>query len=237
MSTEERWGWDMIGCSRHLILPFLIVVHLGTYTTSLISDFTPERRVTEYFTWLQWVFSIVLDSLIATGHHFPDNPFSNSVHFVTRLVTPWVVWWRIAVTWGQGTRAPLLLGRNLSGLGSVAISSYGDISRGVWKGEIRPWCFSDGYKVPEFVGEKFHEVLLGHRFSSAYTEGTRKSTMLSWMELLLATVCLLVLGVHVWVLVDHLLTIDVPPTITHPLKFRTLHYLFHLAITWVNFVS
>uniref|UniRef100_A0A8C8TX90 AADACL4 family member 1 n=1 Tax=Peromyscus maniculatus bairdii TaxID=230844 RepID=A0A8C8TX90_PERMB len=56
--------------------------------------------------------------------------------------------------------------------------------------------------------------------------------MLSWMELLLATVCLLVLGVHVWVLVDHLLTIDVPPTITHPLKFRTLHYLFHLAITW-----
>ncbi|XP_028716892.1 arylacetamide deacetylase-like 4 [Peromyscus leucopus] len=56
--------------------------------------------------------------------------------------------------------------------------------------------------------------------------------MLSWMELLLATVCLLVLGVHVWVLVDHLLTIDVPPTITHPLKFRILHYLFHLTITW-----
>lgn len=61
--------------------------------------------------------------------------------------------------------------------------------------------------------------------------------MLSWMELLLATVCLLVLGVHVWVLVNHLLTIDVPPTITHPLKFRILHYLFHLTITWVNFVS
>ncbi|XP_052571315.1 arylacetamide deacetylase-like 4 family member 1 [Peromyscus californicus insignis] len=56
--------------------------------------------------------------------------------------------------------------------------------------------------------------------------------MLPWVELLLATVCLLVLGVNVWVLVDHLLTIDVPPTITHPLKFRILHYLFHLTITW-----
>ncbi|XP_036034529.1 arylacetamide deacetylase-like 4 [Onychomys torridus] len=56
--------------------------------------------------------------------------------------------------------------------------------------------------------------------------------MLSWVELLLATVCLLVLGVSVWVLIDHLRTTDVPPTITNPLKFRFLHYLFHLTLTW-----
>ncbi|OBS57271.1 hypothetical protein A6R68_11605, partial [Neotoma lepida] len=63
------------------------------------------------------------------------------------------------------------------------------------------------------------------------------STMVFLMELLLAPVCLLVLGVNVWVLIDHLLTIDVPPTIMHPTKLRILHYFFHLIITWGNILE
>ncbi|XP_005353812.1 arylacetamide deacetylase-like 4 [Microtus ochrogaster] len=61
--------------------------------------------------------------------------------------------------------------------------------------------------------------------------------MLSLVELLLATMCLLVMGVNVWVLIDHLLTIDVPPALTHPLKFRILHYCFHLTMTWGNILE
>ncbi|KAK7811153.1 hypothetical protein U0070_016093 [Myodes glareolus] len=61
--------------------------------------------------------------------------------------------------------------------------------------------------------------------------------MLSLVELLLAIMCLLVMGVNVWVLIDHLLTIDVPPTLKHPLKFRILHYCFHLTMTWGNILE
>ncbi|NP_941064.2 arylacetamide deacetylase-like 4 family member 1 [Mus musculus] len=56
--------------------------------------------------------------------------------------------------------------------------------------------------------------------------------MLYLVGFLLATVCLLVLGVNVWVLIDHFLTIDVPPSIPHPVKFRILHFCFHLTTTW-----
>ncbi|XP_028641841.1 arylacetamide deacetylase-like 4 [Grammomys surdaster] len=58
------------------------------------------------------------------------------------------------------------------------------------------------------------------------------NTMLYLLGFLLTTMCLLVLGVNVWVLIDHLLTIDVPPSIPHPMKFRILHYCFHLTTTW-----
>ncbi|KAL1776785.1 arylacetamide deacetylase-like 4 [Sigmodon hispidus] len=61
--------------------------------------------------------------------------------------------------------------------------------------------------------------------------------MLLFAELLLAIICLLVLGVNVWVLIDHLLTIDVPPAIVHPMKFRILHYFFHLTMTWGNILE
>lgn len=63
------------------------------------------------------------------------------------------------------------------------------------------------------------------------------NSMLYLVGFLLATMCLLVLGVNVWVLIDDLRTIDVPPSILHPVKLWILYYGFHLTTTWVNFVS
>uniref|UniRef100_A0A8C5K6R5 Arylacetamide deacetylase-like 4 n=1 Tax=Jaculus jaculus TaxID=51337 RepID=A0A8C5K6R5_JACJA len=57
------------------------------------------------------------------------------------------------------------------------------------------------------------------------------------LAILLAAGWLLVLGVGLWVLVKELLTTRVPPTITHPVKFRILHYIFQLILTWGNLLE
>ncbi|XP_055471050.1 arylacetamide deacetylase-like 4 family member 1 [Psammomys obesus] len=51
----------------------------------------------------------------------------------------------------------------------------------------------------------------------------------------LAALCLLVMGVNVWILIDHLLTIDVPPALQHPVKIWIMHYLFSVMMTWLVF--
>ncbi|XP_027253926.1 arylacetamide deacetylase-like 4 [Cricetulus griseus] len=55
--------------------------------------------------------------------------------------------------------------------------------------------------------------------------------------LFLAAICLLVLGVNLWVLLDHFLKIDVPPSIPQRTRFRILHYAFHLTVTWGNILE
>ncbi|XP_051029656.1 arylacetamide deacetylase-like 4 family member 1 [Phodopus roborovskii] len=57
------------------------------------------------------------------------------------------------------------------------------------------------------------------------------------IELFLAALCLLVLGVNLWVLLQHLLKTDIPPSIPHRMRFRILHYLFQLTMTWGNILE
>ncbi|XP_031232838.1 arylacetamide deacetylase-like 4 [Mastomys coucha] len=61
--------------------------------------------------------------------------------------------------------------------------------------------------------------------------------MLYLLGFLFATIFLLVLGINVWVLIDTLLTIDVPSSIPNPMKFRILHYCFQLTTTWGNILE
>lgn len=59
--------------------------------------------------------------------------------------------------------------------------------------------------------------------------------MIPSLETLLMAGCILGLGVNLWVLWKHLLAVDIPPAISHPVKFRILHVLMQLTIAWVNF--
>ncbi|XP_005079409.1 arylacetamide deacetylase-like 4 [Mesocricetus auratus] len=56
-------------------------------------------------------------------------------------------------------------------------------------------------------------------------------------ELVLAAMCLLVLGVNLWVLLNYLLKIDIPPSIPHRMRFRILYYGFQLMVTWGNILE
>jgi hypothetical protein len=59
--------------------------------------------------------------------------------------------------------------------------------------------------------------------------------MVTLLEMLLTAGCILVLGVNVWVLAEHFLTVEVPPAIHQRVRFRIIHYTFHLTIAWVTF--
>lgn len=54
--------------------------------------------------------------------------------------------------------------------------------------------------------------------------------------ILFTATCLLVLGVSVWVLLEEIFIVHVPPAITHRVRFHILHYFFQLVITLVSFV-
>uniref|UniRef100_A0A8C5NX99 AADACL4 family member 1 n=1 Tax=Jaculus jaculus TaxID=51337 RepID=A0A8C5NX99_JACJA len=56
--------------------------------------------------------------------------------------------------------------------------------------------------------------------------------MIPLLGTLLTVGGLLALGLNLWVLLQHFLTIDVPAAITHPVKFWILSYFFQLSITW-----
>lgn len=61
----------------------------------------------------------------------------------------------------------------------------------------------------------------------------------SWMAVLLALLgapCLLFLGVGLWVICSHSLTVTIPVGIGHPMKLRVLYCALQLLIAWVSFV-
>lgn len=68
---------------------------------------------------------------------------------------------------------------------------------------------------------------------------TSKSNMLPLdpNELFLAAMCLLVLGGHPMSSLRPPPQNYVPPCSSQPMKFRNLHYVFILTMTWVNFIS
>ncbi|KAM4872890.1 arylacetamide deacetylase-like 4 family member 1 [Thomomys bottae] len=55
--------------------------------------------------------------------------------------------------------------------------------------------------------------------------------MMALLVMLLTVGCILVVMLSLWILIKNVL-IDVPPAITHKVKFRTLHCAFQLMITW-----
>ncbi|CAH7443613.1 arylacetamide deacetylase-like 4 family member 1 [Phodopus roborovskii] len=57
------------------------------------------------------------------------------------------------------------------------------------------------------------------------------------MIILLTGVCLLVLGVSIWVLIEEIFTVHVPLAITHRVRFHILHYLFQLVLTLGNLLE
>nr|XP_020015655.1 arylacetamide deacetylase-like 4 [Castor canadensis] len=61
--------------------------------------------------------------------------------------------------------------------------------------------------------------------------------MVTLLEMLLTAGCILVLGVNVWVLAEHFLTVEVPPAIHQRVRFRIIHYTFHLTIAWGNILE
>ncbi|XP_006989102.1 arylacetamide deacetylase-like 4 family member 1 [Peromyscus maniculatus bairdii] len=55
--------------------------------------------------------------------------------------------------------------------------------------------------------------------------------------ILFTATCLLVLGVSVWVLLEEIFIVHVPPAITHRVRFHILHYFFQLVITLGNILE
>ncbi|KAM8791782.1 arylacetamide deacetylase-like 3 [Rhynchonycteris naso] len=45
-------------------------------------------------------------------------------------------------------------------------------------------------------------------------------------------VCVLFVGVGLWVIIGHFFTVDIPAAIGHPVKLRVLHCVFQLLLTW-----
>lgn len=43
------------------------------------------------------------------------------------------------------------------------------------------------------------------------------------------------LGVFVWAFIQHLLTVEIPSTLKHPVKLRILHFSFQYLINLVSF--
>ncbi|KAF4018581.1 hypothetical protein G4228_010115 [Cervus hanglu yarkandensis] len=56
--------------------------------------------------------------------------------------------------------------------------------------------------------------------------------LISFLLLLLATVCVAFVGVGLWVFGNHFLTTDIPAAISHPMRLRVLNGFFQLLITW-----
>ena len=60
------------------------------------------------------------------------------------------------------------------------------------------------------------------------------SRMVVPLLLLLQAACVFALGVGVWVVCNHFLTVDIPAAIGHPVKLRVLDCVFQLLMTWVS---
>nr|XP_020757907.1 arylacetamide deacetylase-like 3 [Odocoileus virginianus texanus] len=56
--------------------------------------------------------------------------------------------------------------------------------------------------------------------------------LISFLFLLLATVCVAFVGVGLWVFSNHFLTTDIPAAISHPMRLRVFNCIFQLLITW-----
>ncbi|XP_036598611.1 arylacetamide deacetylase-like 4 [Trichosurus vulpecula] len=61
--------------------------------------------------------------------------------------------------------------------------------------------------------------------------------MMTWLLLLFLTGCLFNLGIGLWVILVHFFRTDVPAAIGHTGRFRVLHCLYLLVVTWGNILE
>lgn len=165
-------GWD-------LVLSFLIVVYFGTHH---LSNLWFHAREESHRVLYMTSASILNLSGTWLPLGIPFYHFSSSAHLLSRLVSSWVAWWKMTLTWVQGIRAPLMLSRNLSGLRPVAISLHGHASNvwRVWKEVILGHgaslkvirCLSLWVRFIVFLGHRFPQLTPKEQEHHAFFGGT-----------------------------------------------------------------
>ncbi|XP_048208035.1 arylacetamide deacetylase-like 4 [Perognathus longimembris pacificus] len=87
------------------------------------------------------------------------------------------------------------------------------------------------YKVPVSVGKRFCKDFL-QVIGVPQPILKEEDAMIALLVTLLIVWYTLVLGVSLWIVIQHWLIIDVPPAIGHPVNFRIVHCLSHLTFRW-----